>query len=432
MFTFLIVVLFGIFVGALTGLLPALPVYTGPFILYYFGHDLPLEHLMVFWLVVVTGSQFFGSISAITTGIPGEESSIVYLDDIKTLTPQHRNALLYDTALGSVVAGILSMLFVYGCVELLHGRGGAFLGSITFQTACYTLAMMSFIFLNRNIIATIGLVGMGILLGPKNNYVLPHAWYGIQSIFQGLTFYMILLGTIILPSIFNTNNDIVQKVDSKAVNNKTFSFIQGIKSTFIGIFAGLIPGPSAFLASLAAYKMAGKDICKKIISAETANNSSVITCVLPLLLMSLPINQNTLIFSNIMDVRSIDISTSLFGWSVFPHLTVMQLVTLSVLVVMCIYFWLSTHLISTYVKFIDLCHNRMKYILAVILTSLVAVDIYTSDITTAHYLIMLFGFSLFGMLLNKHKINALPFLFSLILGDKIVWLYLQFFVINFS
>jgi TctA family transporter len=423
--------LLAIIVGAVTGLLPALPVYTAPFLLYYFNSSLPVEYLMIFWLVAVSGSQFFGSIAAISTKIPGEESSTVYLNDINLLSQNQRNSLLYDTALGSFVAGILSLAFVYLIVTYAKSSGIMLFSSMNFQIVCYTLSILSFCLFNKNIPATLGLVILGLVLSPKNNYALPSAWFEIQSIFSGFTFYMIVLGTAIIPEIFANAMPPPENTQSQAVNTKKFSIVQGIKSSIIGCVAGLIPGPSAFLASLTAYKTAGKDVYKKIVSAETANNSSVIACTIPLFLLGLPINQNTLLFSNIMDIKSITLIDKILQPSFIPELDIIQLVLICCAVSMVIYFWLSTHLIWLYTRFITALHHRLKYIMMVFLSILVAMDISTADITAYNYIILLLLFSLFGFVLKKNKLSPLPFLFAIILGDRLIWLYTQYYIINF-
>ena len=431
MISFLLVVAFGIIVGILTGLLPALPIYTGAFILYYFGQSLPLEHIITFWILVLAGSQYFGSVSTITTKIPGEEGSIVYLNDIDSLSLNQRNALLYDTALGSFIASIISLLVVYGIVVWSKTYEIIFFSSLKFQLICYIAALLSFILLNKNILVTIALISIGLILGPKNNYALPTDWFRLENLFQGYTFFMVLLGTMIIPQMFTGYNNSV-KDDNTVVNNRSFSILQGIKSSFIGIFVGFVPGPSAFLASLAAYKTAGKDISKKIVAAETANNSSVITCILPLLLLALPVNQNTLILSNIMDIRSINIVEAIFKPSFIPYLNVLQLVIITCLISMILYFWLSTHLISVYSGFINTIHGKMKYILLLIIALLIAADIGTSSVTISNYAILLSVFSALGILLKLYDINPLPLLFSMILGDKVIWLCLQYYTIHFG
>lgn len=422
----------GILIGILTGLLPALPVYTGPFLLYYFSPGLPLEYLMIFWLAVVSGSQFFGSVATITTKIPGEESSSLYLKDIDLLSLSKKNMLLYDTALGSFVAGMISLLFVWTVLNFLNIGNVPYLSSINFQIVCYTLALVSFSFFNKNILVTVFLVILGLILSPNSNYSLPDYWFTVSSIFQGYTFYMVVLGMIIIPEVFFNDNYFLTKQDQmKAVRSKIYSIWQGVKSSVIGLFAGLIPGPSAFLAALAAYKTAGKDPYKKIVAAETANNASVITCALPLLMIALPINQNTIIFSNVMDIRSVNIVEAIWQPSFVSILSVLDLTMISLSVCMIIYFWLSTHLINFYVNVIELVHSKLKFIMIAIITALIALDVSTADITVSNYIMLLSFFTLFGIALKKFKINSLPMLFAIILGDKIIWLYTQFYMINF-
>src|SRR5688572_25155442 len=105
-------------VGILTGLLPALPVYIGPLLLYCFSPSPPLEHLLLFWFVAVVGSQFFGSVAAILTQVPGEDSALVYLKDVFSFSVEERAFLLYETALGSLFASLAAMLVLYAMIRL--------------------------------------------------------------------------------------------------------------------------------------------------------------------------------------------------------------------------------------------------------------------------------------------------------------------------
>ena len=426
MIELIVVALMGILVGVLTGLLPALPVFTGPFLLFYFYNDFPLEHLIVFWLAVVSGSQFFGSIAVITTKIPGEESSLVYIRDLDGISHSEKNSLLYSTAYGSWIAGTLSTLFVWFCVQFVNIGNMPWLMSIPFQFTLYTLALVSFVFLDRRWWWTLGLVALGLMLGPKQNYAIPDEWFTLQYYTQGYTFYMLALGAIVLPDVFLSDEG-KAKLDGhfEAVKDKSFSMYLGVKSAIIGSIAGLIPGPSSSLAAIAAYKTAGKDVKNKIIAAETANNSSVITCAIPLVLMALPINFNALLMSNIVDLKGMTIFDEIFEPSVIDGLRVIDASMLILLVCLGIYYVLSTHLIDWYAKLIVSIHHRMKVILFVILGSLIAVDLWTSELTLFSYFALLGAFTALGFLLKYKNVSPLPFIFATILGDKLIWLYIQ-------
>jgi len=422
----LIVIFLGIFVGILTGLLPALPVFTGPFILYYFHSDLQIESLLVFWLAVVSGSQFFGSVAVITTRIPGEESSTIYLNDLKNIPINIKNHLLYDTALGSYISGIFGVLVMWFLLTNMNIDILPTLMSLDFQIVIYTLALLSFFLVNKSLYWTLGLISLGIIIGPRNNYALDDSWYQVQELFQGYTFYMVILGLVLLPEIASrADKQDLGAGTYKAIKSK-FNWFLAFKSSLIGSLSGLIPGPSASLGSTYAYRLAGKDTSNKIIAAETANNGAVITAAIPLLLLALPININTMIMSNLMDIKSIDLPIEILeSSSVFPTLSVSEVMMMSLTFCLTLYYFLSTHLIDWYVNIIKTLHDNIRLILITILVLLIGVDLYSSEITLVRYVTLLSFFSLIGFFLKKHQINPIVLLFSIILSDKLIWLYIQ-------
>lgn len=428
-----LVMLAGIFIGIFTGLLPALPVFTGPFILYYFAGDLPLEHMLVFWLAVVSGSQFFGSVAVITTKIPGEESSAIYLNDLDSLNLNQKNKLLYNTALGSFLAGIVAVIIAWIAVHSFNADVLPTLMSIDVQFVIYTVAIGSFMFINKGKkLWTIALILLGILIGPRNNYALPDLWYQLQFWFQGYTFYMVILGTIILPSLLtkvslNTLDD-----DRHEATKTPFKWLGGLKNSFIGAISGLIPGPSASLGSIYAYRLSGDKTEDKIVAAETANNASVITSALPLLLLALPINTNTMIMSNLMDIQSMDIQYAILeGSIVLPGFNIIEVALFALAVCLFLYYILSTRLIDWYVSIIKSLHSNIRWLLALVVIMLIGVDLYAAEITYDRYILLLAFFAGIGLILNKYNVNPVVLLFSIILSDKLIWLYIQTYTIYF-
>lgn len=426
MFDLVFVSFAGILVGMLAGLLPALPVFTGPLILYYFVQDYyPVEYLLVFWLASYSGTQFFGSIATITTRIPGEESAAIYLNDIDNLTTEQKRNLLYDTAMGSYIAATLSLVFVW--IVVTYFGIGMFpeLMSMPVQIAVYSVAILLFFLIQPSKwLVTLVLISVGLLIGPRQNYALPNLWYDIQQLYNGYTLYMVVLGTIIFPALIDPVKRITEVEHFGRVRNRGYSILAGLRSTLIGAVAGLIPGPSASVATAFAYRTGGSSSYRRILNAETANNSAVVTCALPFFLLGIPINQNTLLMSNIMDVQSLDIvsviqETGMFGWTIF------DLVIAISLCVMVIYFWLSTHLIDFYAGLVQRLHHHMRWVVALILLALIAVDLQYAEIGLGRYLMLLASFTVLGFWLRKIKVSAIPFLFAIILADKIIWLGIQ-------
>jgi hypothetical protein len=67
----------------------------------------------------------------------------------------------------------------------------------------------------------------------------------------------------------------------------------------------------------------------------------------------------------------------------------------------------------------------MRWVVALILLALIAVDLQYAEIGLGRYLMLLASFTVLGFWLRKLKISAIPFLFAVILADKVIWLGIQ-------
>lgn len=112
MLEFLLILLLGLAVGVLVGLLPGVPAYIGPLLLYPFLGQMSIDQILAFWLASHIGSQYFGSVAAILLKIPGEASSLIYINDIGKLSTADRLNLVRQTAWGSTVGSVVSLLVI--------------------------------------------------------------------------------------------------------------------------------------------------------------------------------------------------------------------------------------------------------------------------------------------------------------------------------
>jgi len=419
----------GLAVGVLAGLLPALPVYTGPFLLLQFHTGMALEELLVFWMTVAAGAQYFGSVAVITTNVPGEESALVYIDDLKKFDLVQKNYLLYDTALGSTIAALIATAFMWTIVSFSGMGELPFFYSVKTMAVVYAILMVSFLFINKKkwFLVLLTMI-FGVSIAPQSNYALPPLWYDWTYLFEGWTFYLIILGTLIIPNMFSYDVNLGDHSDDghwKAKSDRQFTWWLSLKATVVGILAGLIPGPSAEVSAITAYKTLGKNSRQKIIAAETANNAAVIVSVIPFFVLSLPVNNNTLLMSGIMDMHGLTISEAILGQSMIPGLTVINLVTLVLLFSIGLFYVLSTRLIDFYVKIIVLLHGKINMVLITIVSALIYIDLLSAEVTVPHYFILLTCFTALGFALRKFNISAIPLMFSILLGDKLIWTVMQ-------
>lgn len=429
------VALLGLLTGMALGLFSVFPIYFAGFLVYAF-HDLWTPELMlVFWSTAAIGSQFFGSVSTITLGIPGEASSLVYIRDVQRMSLDERNRLLYQTAKGSLFAGSVALLVVWSAWHWL-GAYSHVMASLNFTLAIFLVVVALFAATDRRPVIAILLLLAGIMLGPNNNYALPEYWYKVQQVFEHTSFFLLIAGLMIIPDlVFDRllpGEGRGQHYQASHTDDRTWWTI--IKSTVIGVFTGLVPGPSAETAAGAAYHAhRRKGVFQQVVAAETANNPGAVMMLLPFFVMGLPITASALIMSNVMDIKNVDIVELSRSASQFvPSLSVFDLVIAGSLLATLFYFLLSTRFIDFYVGLVRHLYSRSRWLLFAIIAAMIVADMSFNETTAWVYVSLLATFTAIGLALKYFRANPILMIFGIMFGDKIVWTVLQFYSIHFA
>jgi putative tricarboxylic transport membrane protein len=433
--TLLLVTLAGLLTGILLGLFSVFPIYFAGFLIYAFHGAWSPELLLVFWMTAAIGSQFFGSVSTITLGIPGESSSLIYIQDLKSMTLSDRNRLLYQTAKGSLFAGLIALAVVWGLYHWLGSRANM-LASVDFVLAVFLLVIIMFAATDRRPMIALCLLIVGVMLGPNNNYALPEWWYKIQQLFENTSFFLLVVGLMILPDLvfdrLSTDYSPSRKYEPKSSDDRTWWTI--LKSTVIGVFAGSVPGPAAETASAVAYHAhRRKGVFQQIVAAETANNPGVVMMFLPFFVMALPITASSLIIGNVMDIKNVDIVEFVAQSSqFFPDFSVFDVLMMVAAAVTAFYFLLSTRFIDFYVAIVKQLYGSSRWLLAILVSSMILVDMYFNETTVTIYMTLLIFFTAVGMVIKYFKTNPILLIFGVMFGDKLIWSVLQFYSIHFA
>jgi putative tricarboxylic transport membrane protein len=416
--------------GVLIGLLPSLPVFLGPLLMLPFAQHISTEAMLLVWMLTIIGSQYFGSVAVITTKIPGEENTLIYLRDLDNLTLMEKVGLLRHTALGSLIAGLLSAAILYMAFYVLKIKDSNLFSMAWMQALVFSTLLLSFIIMEfRKWWAAVALMAVGLVLSTKNNYALPSWWITVQSMFDDKTLFMMTLGLVIIPGALD-RFDLSESITSiKEHTQMKFPWVSAIVASIVGFIAGLVPGPSAYTGSYAAYQIS-RDPKIKIIAAEAANNSAVIASALPFLLTAIPLNQNTLLLLAALELNGVEINHAIWGTGSLG-MTLMGEILLAIVASSVIYYFLAVNFIRYYVKVIELFHKRGLILLTSLLLLMCAVDINTSNVDTLSYIALTGFFTVVGLGLRKLKINSLPFLFAIIIGDRLVWSFIQVYRIYF-
>ena len=431
--TIILVALAGLITGIALGLFSVFPIYFAGFLVYAFHGSWSPELLLVFWMTAAIGSQFFGSVSTITLGIPGESSSLVYIQDLKSMPLDDRNRLLYQTAKGSLFAGLVALGVVWTLYHWLGSKANM-LASVDFVLAVFLIVVTLFAVTDRRPFVALCLLAIGIMLGPNNNYALPEWWYKIQQLFENTSFFLLIVGLMILPDLvfdrLASNSTAGQHYQARSSDDHTWWTI--IKSTAIGVFAGSVPGPAAETASAAAYHAhRRRGVFQQIVAAETANNPGVVMMFLPFFVMALPITASSLIISNVMDIKNVDIvDFAAQSSQFFPSLAVFDVLMISAAVATIFYFLLSTRFIDVYVAIVKRLYGRSRWLLALLIVAMITADMYFNETTLIIYMSLLVFFTAAGMTIKYFKANPILLIFGVMFGDKLIWSVMQFYIIH--
>ena len=104
------IVLLGILSGVVAGLLPGVGVFVTMITLYPFLIELSFTDLTVFYIALVSTTQYIGSVTATYLGIPGESSSLPAVVEGNSLHKKGFGSLaISGAALGSLLGALLTL-----------------------------------------------------------------------------------------------------------------------------------------------------------------------------------------------------------------------------------------------------------------------------------------------------------------------------------
>ena len=437
MLEFALITVIGLVSGIVIGLMPGIPAYLGPLMLYPFLTFLSVDQILSFWLTSHIGSQYFGSVAAILLKIPGEASSMIYIKDVGKLNTTDRLGLVRQTAWGSTVGSVVSLLIILAfyysglTTELIQ------LTSNNIKLALLTVLVATLCWFTDHKRLSFLLFFIGFFFSEKTNQQLPEWIFSMQKYTTDITLFSMILGFLIIPEFITelTKDHTSDKVSTS--NNKRSKDLLNFKSmfrgTWIGSIIGFIPGPSHILSGIISYNSYKKDDIKsKIISAESANNSATITSLMPFFYVGIPITLSEFLLNDLLQIKLFMIPNDFLSpWPVWHNINFIELCFIVISVSALIYHFLAQKFLGMYENFLELAYKKLKLIFIALIAYLIYVDVTFNPVYILPYLTFLLMLSWIGYYLSRRNVNVLPLIFGFILGDMISWSLYQFYQIYF-
>ncbi len=308
--TNLIAVLIGSLVGTLVGVLPGLgPTATMAILLpltYNMGPTAGMIMLAGIWY----GAQYGGSTTSILVNVPGEAASVVTtLDGYQMARKGRAGAALAVAALGSFVAGTISIVGLQFFAPVLANAALSFGAPEYFGLTVLGLLVLSNLTgkspTKAMIMAVLGImlacVGLDPVVGVER------FTFDSPELLGGFGFVPVTLGLFGLTEILDV---VAGGAKGSSVIGVRFrelyptlkelrrGFPPMIRGGLLGFLVGLVPGPSATIASFVAYAVErkssshpeefGKGAIEGVAGPEAANNAACAGGLVPLLALGLP------------------------------------------------------------------------------------------------------------------------------------------------
>ena len=384
-------------------------------------------HVLSFYIALRVSSQFSSSVSAILFGMLGEITSNPALRERHHLI---ENNLVYKgiiyTAIGSIIATMLALLFSY----LLLFQSDLvlyMLRSLTMFSMMCVVVIVSCFWSNNRVYQNLLLITVGLILGAigfdpvTGSDILT---FGNMYLSSGIPMLTVMTGFIAAPIAYKILVDqdqpvlLAQSFEPKWSQSFTdIPWWAMVRGSIIGWIAGLVPVLGTAASSNIAWraetflqKKTAADICiNRLVAAEAANNSAVISVLIPLLLFGIAIISSEMI---VLDI----ISTQGWGFRQFSQADYIKLAAASLISILVAYV-LCGPWVALLTEFFTKHHYTMA--IMVLFITIMSVLIMGNYIYSLYYyFVLLVVFCFFGIMFRRQ--DATPLVLSYLAAEPLI------------
>lgn len=426
------ILLLGIGLGVVAGLIPGVGVFTTLLLFYPMVYDFSVPDLFVFYIALVSTTQYIGSVSATILAIPGESSSLPAVYEGHAMYKKGLGALaISGAAMGSLLGAFLVLGLVY-LVSPFFSNVAYLFNSFVQAIVLALILLLVLLSSHSKLVVTIPLCIFAYWLGSigcQNTCYVP---VEITDLYTGIPILSAVCAIYVFPQLLKD----VDKGDSRNYfQEKVYLFehfyyfvgniYSAIRGTVIGFFLGFTPGASMTMSSNTAYRIEMANQKRKgtytqgnynsLVAAETANNAATLSNLLPLFLLGIPLGGSEVVFYDIVSSKGFVFHRD-FTFEFFKDVIVSNLIIIN-LIAFCIA-W-------PFAKYIKIFAQIPYSYLRVFIFLLLCYILYTVGaqyFQGVYYLTVFLVLLPIGYLLRNQ--DTLPFIFVFILQERLYYLFL--------
>jgi len=424
----MVLIFLGVIWGSIFGVVPGIGSCLAMLLILPILFPLDLSLSLAILAAVYCGGTFGGSFSSILLNIPGGSENVCTSFDGHPMAKKGQaskalQAAVFSSALGGFLG---ALFFIFVAPSLAHV-------ALKFSDADYfgfmvmgvmVLGSVSGDSLLKGLISGLlgflaGSVGMAATSG------VVRFTFGSMFLGAGFSFVVVMIGLFGLAEVFSSWDSSLQKKEM-AKHSKGESFglaelwrqkINLIRSTLLGVFAGIVPGIGATLASFLSYGVAktvsrksdqfGKGIVDGVVAPETANNASTGGAMIPLFTLGIPGGSVTAIMLAVLVMKGVQPGPLIFTSQAKMVGTIMVALLVSNLFVL---------LVGRYgvPVFVSILKINYSYIITAVSVFCVLGSYSIRNIPFDIYIVILAG--ILGYFWKKKDFPIAPFILALVLG----------------
>jgi len=307
----LLFIIAGALAGVILGAIPGLGSSTLLVVLLPIAYKMDVNMCMALFISIVIGGMSGGCIGSILLGIPGTASSMTTVADGYEFTKQGDPVRALSVAVTANFLGTVPSVLIATIACNFIARWAVTLGSWEYAALCYCAILMVVGLSKGNLARNMLGVGLAIFLATIGTDPITargrFLFGGNVDFLGGLNIINIMLGLFASKIIMleYARNEKAKSSEKIKVGRFRFpgadfmhNIVGFIRSWFMGLFIGFLPGLGGPVASIMAYSTEnilakdkskwGKGEIMGVIASETANNAAIGGALIPLIALGIP------------------------------------------------------------------------------------------------------------------------------------------------
>lgn len=299
--------------GIIIGALPGLTATMGIALLTGLTYKLPTELAIPILMGIYVGAIYGGSISAVLINIPGTgASAATALDGFPLAQKGEAVTALYATRVASAIGTVFGLVCLISFAPPISAIAEkSFASPEFFLLAVFGIVICGSLTSSDKPIKgwIAGMIGIMVsFVGIEEIHGYQRFVFGSSNLIGGIAFIPAMIGVFGIPQIISTlkcgdAKFATVKIDKEKNKGKLWKVIVSnwkniLRSGFIGVGIGAVPGVGEDIASWMAYDRAkkasknpelfGKGSYEGLIASETGNNACIGGAIIPLLTLAVP------------------------------------------------------------------------------------------------------------------------------------------------